>query len=73
DMCLRPAPMVLHLDGLRVKIPYSEHKEYLENVEVFGRKLGEVADIAPSKIDDSSIIIRIKTRSQVADEDAAKK
>ncbi len=72
DMCLRPAPMVLHLDGLRVKIPYSEHREYLENVEVFGRRLGEVADISPSKIDDSSIIIRIKTRSQVADEDAAK-
>ena len=69
DMCLRPSPMVLHLDGLRVKIPYSEHREYLENVEVFGRRLGEVADIFPSKIDDSSVIIRIKTRSQVAYED----
>jgi putative methanogenesis marker protein 7 len=73
DMCLRPSPMVLHLDGLRVKIPYSEHKDYLENVEVFGRRLGEVADIFPSKIDDSSVIIRIKTRSQVADEDAARR
>ena len=73
DMCLRPSPMVLHLDGLRVKIPYSEHRDYLENVEVFGRRLGEVADIFPSKIDDSSVIIRIKTRSQVADEDAARR
>ncbi len=72
DMCLRPAPMVLHLDGLRVKIPYGEHKDYLENVRVFGRRLGDVADIFPSKIDDSSIIIRIKTRSQVADEDRAR-
>jgi putative methanogenesis marker protein 7 len=70
DMCLRPSPMVLHLDGLRVKIPYREHKGYLENVEVFGRKLGEVADIFPSRIDDSSVIIRIKTLSQVAYEDA---
>ncbi len=70
DMCLRPSPMVLHLDGLRVKIPYREHREYLENVEVFGRKLGEVADIFPSRIDDSSVIIRIKTLSQVAYEDA---
>ena len=69
DMCLRPSPMVLHLDGLRVKIPYREHKDYLENVEVFGRKLGEVADIFPSRIDDSSVIIRIKTLSQVAYED----
>mgnify|MGYP000326611676 CR=1 FL=1 len=72
NMCLRPAPMVLHLDGLRIKIPYSEHREYLENVEIYGRKLGEIADITPSKIDDSSILIRIKTRSQVEDEDRRK-
>lgn len=65
DMCLRPAPIVLHLDGLRIKIPYEEHREYLENVEIYGRKLGEIAFISPSKIDDSSIVIRIKTRSQV--------
>ncbi len=68
NMCLRPAPMVLHLDGLRIKIPYHEHREYLENVMVYGRRLGEVADISPSKIDDSSVIVRIKTRSQVEDE-----
>ena len=69
DMCLRPAPMVLHLDGLRIKIPYTEHREHLENVMVYGRRLGEIADISPSKIDDSSIVVRIKTRSQVEDED----
>lgn len=69
DMCLRPAPMVLHLDGLRIKIPYAEHREYLENVMVYGRRLGEIADISASKIDDSSIVLRIKTRSQVEDED----
>lgn len=72
DMCLRPAPMVLHLDGLRIKIGYEEHREYLENVMVYGRRLGEVAEIAPSKIDDSSVLIRIKTRSQVEDEDRAR-
>lgn len=69
NMCLRPAPMVLHLDGIRIKIPYSEHREYLENVEVYGRKLSEIADIFPSKIDDSSVIVRIRTRSQVEDLD----
>jgi hypothetical protein len=37
---------------------------------VFGRKLGEGADIFPARIDDSSVIIRIKTLSQVAYEDA---
>ena len=72
NMCLRPAPMVLHLDGLRIKIPYAEHREYLENVMIYGRRLGEIADITPSKIDDSSILIRIKSRSQVEDEDRRK-
>ena len=72
DMCLRPAPIVLHLDGLRIKIGYEEHREYLENVIVYGRRLVEVADISPSKIDDSSVLIRIKTRSQVEDEDRAR-
>ena len=71
NMCLRPAPMVLHLDGLRIKIPYHEHREYLENVEIYGRRLGDIADITPSKIDDSSILVRIKTRSQVEDEGRA--
>lgn len=70
NMCLRPAPMVLHLDGLRIKIPYAEHREYLENVIVYGRRLGDVAEISPSKIDDSSILVRIKTRSRVEYEDA---
>lgn len=72
NMCLRPAPIVVHLDGLRVKIPYGENREYLENVTVYGRKLGDVAYIEPSRIDDSSVIIRIKTRSQVEYEDSLK-
>ena len=64
--------MVLHLDGLRIKIPYAEHREYLENVMIYGRRLGEIADITPSKIDDSSVLIRIKSRSQIEDEDRRK-
>ncbi len=62
---LRPAPVVLHLDGIRVKIPYHENREELEGLEVFGRTLGEVARITPSRISESSTIIRIMTRSEV--------
>ena len=72
DMSLRPAPIVLHLDGLRVKIPYSEHKDYFDNLTVYGRKLTDIARISESKIDDSSTIIRIKTKSEVDDEDRRK-
>ena len=39
---------------------------------VYGRRLGDVCTIAPSKINDSSMLIRIKTRSQVEYEDSLK-
>ena len=69
DMCLRPAPIVLHMDGLRVKIPYREHKDYFDNLEVYGRKLPEIADIIESKLEDSSTLIKIRTMSQIEDMD----
>ena len=72
DMCLRPAPLVMHLDGLRAKISYDEYHEQIENMEGYGRRLGDVCVITPSKINDSSMLIRIKTRSQVAYEDSLK-
>lgn len=72
NMCLRPAPVVLHLDGLRVKIGYHEHHKDIEEMEIYGRKIGDICRLSPSKINDSSIIIRIKTRSEVDQEDAAK-
>ena len=68
EMCLRPAPIVLHLDGLRVKIPYKEHKEYFDNLVVYGKKLSEIASISESKLEDSSTLIKIKTVSQIEDE-----
>ena len=72
DMCLRPSPMVLHLDGLRVKIPYDEYHGMVEDLSVYGRRLGDVCIITPSKINDSSMLIRIKTRAQVQYEDGLK-
>jgi putative methanogenesis marker protein 7 len=72
DMCLRPAPIVLHLDGLRVKIPYKEHKDYFDNLMVYGRRLSEIADITESKLQDSSTLIRIRTTSQIEDADRKK-
>ena len=73
DMCLRPAPVVLHLDGLRVKIGYEEHHKDIEEMEIYGRRVGDICRLSPSKINDSSIIIKIKTRSQVKQEDSEKK
>ncbi|NLK25849.1 MAG: methanogenesis marker 7 protein [Euryarchaeota archaeon] len=61
---LRPAPIVLHLDGLRVKIPYEEWKDQIAAVEVYGRRLGDIASISDSRLGGSTLI-RIKSRSEV--------
>jgi len=62
---LRPAPIVLHLDGLRIKIPLKDNREAIRSMEIYGRRLGDISRITESRISDSSIIIRIKTRSEV--------
>ena len=69
---LRPAPIVLHLDGLRVKIPYAENATELNDIMIYGRRLGDVAEIKPSRISDSSTIIRILSRSEVEYRDSQK-
>jgi len=69
---LRPAPIVLHLDGLRLKIPMKDNAEAIADMEVYGRRLGDIARISESRISDSSMIIRIMTRSEVAYRDAMK-
>jgi len=70
---LRPAPIVLHLDGLRLKIPLKENYDNIYNLDVYGRKLGDVSRITSSKISDSSILVKIMTISEVEDRDKAKK
>ncbi len=69
---LRPAPIVLHLDGLRVKIPYREWKDQIAAVEVYGHRLGDIAQISDSRLGGSTLI-KIKTRSEVEDHDRRKR
>jgi methyl coenzyme M reductase subunit C-like uncharacterized protein (methanogenesis marker protein 7) len=66
---LRPAPVVLHLDGLRVKIPYKEWKDQIAAVEVYGHRLGDIATLTDSRLGGSTLIT-IKTRSEVEAQDA---
>ena len=72
DMCLRPSPIVLHLDGLRAKIPYDENIQAIKDIMIYGRKLGDIAKITESKLDRSSMLIKIKTGSEVEYDDARK-
>ncbi len=65
---LRPAPIVIHLDGLRVKVPYDQVKDQLCGVDIYGRKLCDIATIAPSRLGGSTMV-HILTKAQVASKD----
>ncbi len=64
QVCLRPAPVVLHVDGLRVKIPCKEHLKELEELEIYGNKLKDIAVISDCRLGDSTII-KIRTKAEV--------
>lgn len=62
---LAPSPLVLKMSGVRVKLPYDLFHERVRNVEFDeGPKLGEIADITRSKMNDY-ILVQIKPKSEV--------
>lgn len=65
---LRPAPVVLHVDGVRAKISYEEHHGAVAALEIYGRRLGDISTITPSRMP-NSMLIKIKTRSQLERDD----
>jgi putative methanogenesis marker protein 7 len=68
---LRPAPIVLHLDGLRVKVPFEEYGKQIADLEIYGRKLGDISRITGSRMKGSTLI-RIMTECEVKARDANK-
>lgn len=66
---LRPAPIVLHLDGLRVKVPFEEFGKQIADLEVYGRKLGDISRITGSRMKGSTLI-RIMTECEVKARDS---
>ncbi len=62
---LAPSPLVLKISGVRVKLPYDLFHERVREVEFDeGPKLGELADITRSKMNDY-ILVQIKPKSEV--------
>jgi len=65
EYVMTPAPITLQLDGLRVKLPYDEYHEHLENLEFDeGPILSEIARVMPSKMK-NYILIKIQHESEV--------
>ncbi|MCL7410619.1 MAG: methanogenesis marker 7 protein [Methanosarcinaceae archaeon] len=62
---LTPAPITIQLDGLRVKLPYDEFHERVENIEFDeGLTLSEVAKVMPSKMK-NYILIKVQRKSEI--------
>ncbi|MDF1533472.1 MAG: methanogenesis marker 7 protein [Methanosarcinaceae archaeon] len=62
---LTPAPITVQLDGLRVKLPYDEFHEKVENIEFDeGLTLSEVAKVMPSKMK-NYILIKVQRKSEI--------
>lgn len=54
---LHPLPIALQMTGARVKLPYNEYHEQLENIQfVEGVKMKEVARVLPSKMRNFTLI-----------------
>ncbi|VVB94045.1 Methyl-coenzyme M reductase operon protein C [uncultured archaeon] len=61
---LHPLPITLQLNGARVKLPYEEFHEHLENIKfVEGVTMKEVAQVLPSKMRDF-ILIKPRPKSE---------
>jgi methyl coenzyme M reductase subunit C-like uncharacterized protein (methanogenesis marker protein 7) len=58
------------MDGLRAKIPYDENIGAVSDIMVYDRRLGDIAKITESKLDRSSMLVKIKTGSEVEYDDA---
>jgi putative methanogenesis marker protein 7 len=61
---LHPLPITLQLNGARVKLPYEEYHEMIENIKfVEGVTMKEVAHVLPSKMR-NFILIKAKPKSE---------
>ncbi len=60
---LSPTPITMHLDGMRIKLPYDEYYEKIRNVKfIEGPTLSDVAEVIPSFMREY-LILKIKTKS----------
>lgn len=64
ELSYSPLPIPLNLNGCRIKLPYDEYHEQVENVKFDeGVTLREIATIKPSKMK-NYILVRIKPMSE---------
>jgi putative methanogenesis marker protein 7 len=62
DKIISPIPIVLNVDGVKVKMPVAEFKEKIKNIEFDGRKIEEYCNIYQSPYSGFTIL-KIYTKS----------
>lgn len=60
-----PTPVTSQLDGVRVKLDYDTYHEDIENVNINGKKLSEIADIKKSHMYDYTLVKMLSESSIV--------
>ncbi len=60
---LSPTPVTMHLDGMRIKLPYEEYLDKIKNVKfIEGPTISDIAEIKPSYMR-GYVILKVKTKS----------
>ncbi len=60
---LSPTPITMHLDGMRIKLPFDEYYDKIKNVKfIEGPIISDVAEIKPSFMR-GYVILKVKTKS----------
>ncbi|MGZ4907974.1 MAG: methanogenesis marker 7 protein [Halobacteriota archaeon] len=60
---LSPTPITMHLDGMRIKLPYDDYFERIGNVKfIEGPTVSDVAEVNPSYMR-GYVILKVKTKS----------
>ena len=62
--CYSPAPIALHLDGVRVKLPHEEFALSIKKIRIGGYELGDIAEVKKSMMKDH-ILIKLYPKSYV--------
>lgn len=63
---ISPAPVTSQLDGVRVKLNYDKYHKVIENIEIDGKKLSQLAEIKKSFMYDY-ILVKINSESSVVE------
>ncbi|WP_461460911.1 methanogenesis marker 7 protein [Methanobrevibacter sp.] len=63
-----PTPVTSQLDGVRIKLDYDTYHEDIENVEVGGHKLKDIADVSKSHMYDYTLVKLFSQSSLTFDE-----